>query len=90
MSDNTPKLETETQQNPDTKVTGLTIGQLITRLQELDPETIVTINEWDTDYGIDYTWSVSGIDPDGSLIHGDIISTNNQPRLNTMIDEQEG
>lgn len=51
----------------------LTAGQLIKELSRLDPESVVSWHEYDSERDCSFLWSVSGVNDDGELRYGDII-----------------
>lgn len=51
----------------------LTAGQLIKELSRLDPATVVSWHEYDSERDYSYLWSVDGVNADGELRYGDII-----------------
>ncbi len=53
----------------------LTATQLITELQKLPPETIITKTTWDGDWDHTTVWSFDSINENGELQYGEIINS---------------
>ena len=53
----------------------MTVEDVLTRLQELDPSLRLTYVAWDADTKQFTKWGLSGITSDGTMVLGDLIDT---------------
>lgn len=51
----------------------LTARELIAALEKIEPETVVTWSEWDSERDFTYIWGIAGISPGGSLFSSEIL-----------------